>query len=168
MFDLCFRANLPNAPEDCICWAFSPPGSAFCEALVDKLEADITPDEFVLVTLTLLSYYRIRARRTVYVPTRYCEEFFTSVSNLKNTNNEEHNGGLLERVVFGVIGVGCSLNTGPLRIPYLRPYQLDACMDHNLSTMQLQVYCFARMTRTCSHWEAIRCVNEVFGLGSIA
>ena len=88
MFDLCFRANL-NTPEDRISWASSPSGSAFCEALVDKLEADITPDEFVLVTLTLLSYYRIRARRTVYVPTRYYEEFFISVSNLKNINNKK-------------------------------------------------------------------------------
>ena len=167
MFDLCFRANLYHAPEDTICWASSPSGSAFCEALVDKLQADMTPDEFVLITLTLLSYYRIRGGTAAYVPARYCGEFFTAVSNLKNTNQEQ-NGGLLERVVFAVIRTGCSLNTVPLRIPYLRPYQLDACMDHNLSTIQLQVYCFARMTRTCSHWEAIRCVNEVFGPGSIA
>lgn len=163
-FNLCFHANYPTYDvSEVTRWANSQDGHAFCSAMVHRLAQALGRDEFILLVLSLLSYYRILNRNYLFVPTRDCRSFYSELWKLSDASNMEENGSLLERVAFAVIDTGSRLLLPVITVPYMRPYQLDACMEHNASTMRLDVYCYARMSRSCSHQGAVHCMNEVFG-----
>lgn len=165
--DLCFRANFPNYdPSEIMHWAKSPSGQVFCTAMLDRLMEELDPDEFILLIFSLLSYYRILNGTHPFVPTRDCGTFYSELWKLSEIANKEENGNILERVAFAIIDTGSRLQLPVITVPYLRPYQLNACMEHNASTAHLDVYCYARISRLCSHQMAISCIHTVFGTES--
>lgn len=163
LFNLCFDSNVPSYDvSDAAFWAKSDDGSMFHTAMMTRLAADLTPDEFILTILALLSYYRMLNWNQVFVPAKDCNEFLSGCWNPNDFGNLEQNGSLMERVAFAVIGIGASFRSAVLNVPYLRPYQLSVCMENNISTVRLDVYCSIRMSRSCSHWEAVHCINQIF------
>ena len=75
----------------------------------------------------------------------------------------ERNGKVLERVAFSVMHICRSLLPGIASVPYLRPHQLDSCMECTRSTAVLDMYCYTRMSRPCSHQEAAGGVLRLLG-----
>src|SRR6266566_152168 len=100
----------------------------------------------------------------VFVPVRDCKDYLSEIAKFSMVDDAERNGKVLERVAFSVIHVCRSLLPGIANVPYLRPYQLDSCMERTRSTAVLDMYCYTRMSRPCSHQEAARGVHSLLGL----
>ncbi|KAI0525810.1 hypothetical protein F5B22DRAFT_633218 [Xylaria bambusicola] len=113
--DLCLEANKPSPSRHLRAWASSSTGRAFGMAIADTMLDELTPGDFAdyLSELTRFDMVDIEA-----------------------------NGMVLERVAFSVIHACRSLLPKVLFVPYLRPYQLDACMEYSRSTSTLDMYCY--------------------------
>jgi len=165
LLNLCFKTNNPGShSEDLSAWASSDSGRAFGISAARNLLNKSTPESFVLSVLTLLSYYRTLNGTQVFVPPADCEDYLSEFVNFDNLENG--NGRVLERVAFSVINACRSLLPGVLTIPYLRPYQLDTCMEYSRSTAAVDIYCYTRMSQTCSHDEAVDSVRNVLGIAA--
>lgn len=160
-------ANDPRANFDALkSWAISDCGSAFRSEMLDRLDEELSPEEFMLTIYALLSYYRALNWLQVIPPADDCDIFLSGPGNLDGIDNYELKGRLMERVAFSVTTIATALRPALFIVRYLRPYQLANCMVHNMSTSRLNVYCSARLSRSCSHRDAVHCMNQTFGFGT--
>ncbi|KAI1085932.1 hypothetical protein F5B19DRAFT_244620 [Rostrohypoxylon terebratum] len=143
-------------------WAISHGGQLFRDTAIDSLMGNLAPDQFILTILALLSYYRILNANNVFVPIQNCEAFFSEFLNMVDFRDVEQTGTLLERVAFAAIGIGRSLRSKVVAVPYLKPFQLRVCMEDNLDAVRLNIYCSARIAKCCSHKAAVDSMKKVF------
>ncbi|KAI1357200.1 hypothetical protein F5Y08DRAFT_353875 [Xylaria arbuscula] len=161
--DLCLEANKPSSSRHLRAWASSSTGRAFGMAIADTILDELTPGDFAVYIFALLSYYRNRHATKVFVPVRDQEDYLSELTRFDMVDIEA-NGMVLERVAFSVIHACRSLLPKVLLVPYLRPYQLDACIEYSRSTSTLDIYCYVRLSRPCSHQEAVDSVRTLLGV----
>ncbi|KAK3937313.1 hypothetical protein QBC46DRAFT_366286 [Diplogelasinospora grovesii] len=137
---LCFNTNKPGSTSEALgTWATTESGRAFAAAMTDNLLGDLPPEED-------------------------CEDYLYEFTKFSMVSNAEHNGRVLERVAYSVIHVCRSLLPDVVAVPYLRPYQLDSCMQHTRPTAVLDMYCYTRISQASSHQEVTDNVHRLLGI----
>ncbi|KAH9903860.1 hypothetical protein F4778DRAFT_735829 [Xylariomycetidae sp. FL2044] len=111
---------------------------------------------------------RLQLRSKRYRTIKHCLDYLSAFAGISQPGSDECKGGILERLVYTVIDVYRSLPAGLLAIPYLRPYQLDACMEHTVPTLRLHVYIYARMSKHYSHEQATEDTSRLLGWDPLA
>ncbi|KAK8048276.1 hypothetical protein PG994_010006 [Apiospora phragmitis] len=106
-------------------WISGLPAFAFSVNLSRKLAGQLSPDEFMLTLLALLSTYRILNQMQPFTPTQRSESYLTGLEELGRGGNIEDAGSLLERIAHSAIKIGRSLGLPLLSISYLWPHQLE-------------------------------------------
>ncbi|KAI8623051.1 hypothetical protein F5Y19DRAFT_460063 [Xylariaceae sp. FL1651] len=101
-----------------------------------------------MVALALLSCYRLANQKQLFVPIHGCQNYLAGIERLHENGNIGANGSLLERILYSVIKVGNGLDIELLRLPYLQPYQLGACMEETPATLR-------RLSKCCAHQETV-------------
>lgn len=127
-----------------------------------RLQENVTPNEFAITVLALLSYYRILNSNNPYVPSEDCEEIFW-VDEDPGSIDKGREGRLIERMAYIVDTIGRNLKLAVMDIPYTPPSQPYHQWEQNMSTERLYAYCLVRMARACSHCEGMSIVGGIFG-----
>ncbi|KAI1317429.1 hypothetical protein F5Y16DRAFT_419628 [Xylariaceae sp. FL0255] len=159
---LCLHTNKPGESERLRMWASTSTGRALGRATACTILDELTPVDFVLHVFALLSYYRNRHDTDIFIPIKQCDNYVSAITEF-NAIDDEANGRVLERVAFSVIHACRCLLPEMLRIPYLRPYQLDIGMEYSKSTAALDMYSYIRISQTCSHEDAVSRIRVLFG-----
>lgn len=99
-------------------------------AIAETMLEESTPGDFSVYVFALLSYYRNLHTNEALFPIRDCKDYFPELTEFDMVDIEA-NGMVLERVAISVIHICRSLLPKILFVPYLRPYQLDAYIEHS-------------------------------------
>ncbi|KAI1159443.1 hypothetical protein F5B18DRAFT_664520 [Nemania serpens] len=137
--DLCFEANKLVLSERLRIWAASSTGRAFGMAIAEAMLEELTP---------------------AFFPIRDCKDYLSELTEFDMVDIKA-NGVVSERVAISVIHICRSLFPKILFVPYLQPYQLDAYIVR--STLTIYIYCYTRLSRPCSHREAVKSIQTISG-----
>jgi hypothetical protein len=129
LLHLCLCINAPISTPPLEAWASRPLGKDLRNILAHVLVSHLSPDDFAMVALVLLSCYPLVNQKQPFVPIHRCQNYLACFERLHNNDNIGANGRLLERIVYSVIKARNSLDLKLLRTPYPRPFQLKSCME---------------------------------------